>query len=550
MMDDPFFYVETRVVYPPFKKGRYMEEFFWDACRETVTHNVDGRRYIPALWTNFQIDPAFSSRKAAMQTSLDRFVSENPCDKGYFTVAQHDDGPMLSLPADTIVYGACTGDVALPLIYEDTSRTLERVHRERSKAFADKTILCSFVGTDTHPVRTACIRTLRGTPGMDFTVRPSWSIEVDTPSQEVFIEKTLESRFALAPRGYGRSSFRFFEIFQLGAIPVYVWDDIEWLPYKDRIDYSQICISIHASEIGSLPDRLSEITEDRYNAMRSAYERIRGWFSLETMVSYVLETSLVKRNHRLSLCIPTMDRFDSFLGKSLDAYVLLLEAGWIDEIVVSDENGADYEKIVTRYSHLIGDNHQKFRVYKNREIMGVFRNKIEVCRRARHDTIVLLDSDNFAEKEYFIRIRTFLQSYLDAPSRNHPLIISPAVLLSTNLRFQRISRDSPITRQNVRDFLHSDDFWILLNTGNYAVSRSIVNNLRYEADDARQASFYDVVYFNLLVFRQFPTVHFHVVSDLEYHHRVHPGSGWLTSHHEGDPFYHKVIRPGWQSLSS
>ena len=35
----------------------------------------------------------------------------------------------------------------------------------------------------------------------------------------------LDSKFALAPRGFGRSSFRFFEIFKLGTIPIYVWND-------------------------------------------------------------------------------------------------------------------------------------------------------------------------------------------------------------------------------------------------------------------------------------------------------------------------------------
>lgn len=550
MIDDPFFYVETPAVYPPFKKGRYLEEFFWDACqRKGVTHNADGRRYIPAFWTNFQIDPAFPSKKLSMQESLDRFISVHPCDNGYFTVVQHDDGPLLSLPADTIVYGACTGDIALPLIYEDTSQKLIRLYGERNRTFSERSILCSFVGTDTHSVRTACIHALRGRPGMDFTVRPAWSIQVDTASQDVFIQKTLDSKFALAPRGYGRSSFRFFEIFQLGAIPVYVWDDIEWLPYKDQVDYSKICISIHVSQIESLPHLLNEVTVDRYNTMRSEYERIRDWFSLETMTSYVLETSLGTIHHRLSLCIPTMDRFDSFLGASLDRYLSFLEAGWIDEIVICDENGTDYEKIFTRYGLLIGDNDQNFRVYKNPEILGVFRNKIEVCRRARHDTIILLDSDNFAEKEYFVRVRAFLQLYLATPSRNHPLIISPSVLLSTSLRFQEYSH-LPITRQNVRDFLHLDNFWILLNTGNYALSKSLVHNVHYENDNIQRASFYDVVYFNLLVFRQFPTVHLHVLSNLEYHHRVHPDSGWLKLHHMGDDFYHNVIRPGWKSLSS
>jgi len=37
--------------------------------------------------------------------------------------------------------------------------------------------------------------------------------------------------FNLAPRGYGRSTFRFAEIIQMGRVPVFLWDDVPWIPY-------------------------------------------------------------------------------------------------------------------------------------------------------------------------------------------------------------------------------------------------------------------------------------------------------------------------------
>jgi len=37
----------------------------------------------------------------------------------------------------------------------------------------------------------------------------------------------------LAPRGFGRSSYHLSEIIQMGFIPVYVYDDKEWLPYRN-----------------------------------------------------------------------------------------------------------------------------------------------------------------------------------------------------------------------------------------------------------------------------------------------------------------------------
>lgn len=40
------------------------------------------------------------------------------------------------------------------------------------------------------------------------------------------------TKFNIAPRGYGRSSFRFVESIQMGRLPVWVYDDIPWIPYE------------------------------------------------------------------------------------------------------------------------------------------------------------------------------------------------------------------------------------------------------------------------------------------------------------------------------
>jgi hypothetical protein len=47
------------------------------------------------------------------------------------------------------------------------------------------------------------------------------------------------TQYNLAPRGWGRTSYRLAEIIQLGRIPVYVYDDYEWLPYlKSNISFA------------------------------------------------------------------------------------------------------------------------------------------------------------------------------------------------------------------------------------------------------------------------------------------------------------------------
>jgi len=47
--------------------------------------------------------------------------------------------------------------------------------------------------------------------------------------------------------------------------------------------------------------------------------------------------------NKITLGIPTLNRFDSFLKNNLEKY---LQNKLIDEIVIVDENGQDYEKMI------------------------------------------------------------------------------------------------------------------------------------------------------------------------------------------------------------
>lgn len=289
MINDDRFYCTNNDTYPPFKEGHYLEEaVFYKSQLDGKKTDHQGRLYIPAFWTNFQIESWFSHKKDEMQCSLDRFIANHPNEKGYFTVVQHDDGPMLRLPGNTIIYGACSGNIPIALVYEDLSHKLSS---QNPDFFENKSILCSFVGTFTHPVRKTFYDYYHNNPNFYFSCDHSWSPRVNESKQQRYIDISRQSKFVAAPRGYGRSSFRFFEIYKLGAIPIYIWDDIEWLPYKDVIDYSKICISIHINDISSLENRLLTITPEQYNEMLMEYDKIQYVFDVEYIYDYVFKTS-------------------------------------------------------------------------------------------------------------------------------------------------------------------------------------------------------------------------------------------------------------------
>jgi hypothetical protein len=289
MIQSDLFYCLNSVTYPPFKHGLYLEEHFLKTISEQKP--LLKRTYIPAYWTNFQIEPWFPSKKEEMQQILNDWVRQNPSENGYFTVVQYDDGPCLSLPENTVVYGACSGDIPIPLIYENAGDSLTKIPK---KSFSEKEILCSFVGNITanhvQPnVREVMKNTLISNPLFVFFDSGGWTPSVNENLQNQFVNITKNSKFALAPRGYGRSSFRFFECFQLGTIPIYLWNDIEWLPFKHVIDYSKLCISLHISRIGELENIITSVTEEKYNEMLNYYKEIKYLFDLEGMTQEIIK---------------------------------------------------------------------------------------------------------------------------------------------------------------------------------------------------------------------------------------------------------------------
>lgn len=292
----PQFRPKTSHVYPPFKNGRYMEEYAYDYLigKETpvfVAYNLRcDSVYIPIFWTNLQNHPGFLQMKAAynalLRTALlkeEQAMKDANVDKpSYFTIVQHDDGPQLDLPPHTIIFGACTGTLPLPLIYEDVGNTL--LYQPRIA----KDILASFVGSITHPVRNAMLAAVDQHADIICYGKKEWSSHISPDRSDQFIAITLRSKFCLAPRGYGRSSFRFFEAMLLDVIPVYIWDDKCWLPYQDDINYDTFSVSIHVDQIAQLHDILLAISDEKYEQMLMTMRRVRSMFSLEHMCKYII----------------------------------------------------------------------------------------------------------------------------------------------------------------------------------------------------------------------------------------------------------------------
>ena len=224
------FMVKVNDIYPPFLKGELFETYFYNYIQK---HNPDlSRRYINVSWTNLYCNSQFKGipfNSIKLQEELDSL----PLNGRYFTIVQFDEGIRQKIPEDTVVFGCCAGNIPIPLTYEN-----EEVFLGKKKDWIDKSIFCSFLGKPTHPLREKVYNYVK-----QFDDYLYHSVQGEY-NKEYYIEKCSESKFCLAPRGFGRSSFRFFEILKLGSIPVYIWDDKNWLPFKGLIDYTNYVLQL------------------------------------------------------------------------------------------------------------------------------------------------------------------------------------------------------------------------------------------------------------------------------------------------------------------
>lgn len=229
-----------------------------------------------------------------------------------------------------------------------------------------------------------------------------------------------------------------------------------------------------------------------------------------------------------SLCIPTMDRFDTFLEGYLEKY---MQYDLIDEIVITDENGNDLEKIKKKYNE-----HPKLVLIKNERQLGPFLNKLKACKIAKNEWVVLIDSDNFADETYFSIAKKYIDENLNNNDNNN-VILAPS-FAKPNFNYTHFSGtvfNKEYFRKNSREAKQSTI--VLMNTGNYIINKYLIDNLNIEneLENIGQSPSCDVIYFNTLLFEQLD-LHLHVVPNLEYNHVHHSGNTYTLTHRQFEHF--------------
>ena len=103
------------------------------------------------------------------------------------------------------------------------------------------------------------------------------------------MELLQRSEFTLCPRGYGRTSFRLYEAIQQRSIPIYVHDGDPWLPYREELDWTKLCICVDYRKLSGLHARLGAIPESQKSLMRQEGQRyLSSHFTMQGVMEYVV----------------------------------------------------------------------------------------------------------------------------------------------------------------------------------------------------------------------------------------------------------------------
>eukprot|EP01036_Dinobryon_divergens_P022690 gene22690-30972_t len=101
-----------------------------------------------------------------------------------------------------------------------------------------------------------------------------------------------QTKFNLAPRGYGRNSFRFAESIQLGRIPVFLYTDLPWIPYQN----SSISVETYGFSAGltssentlvSMVQQLRKVTDKELMHKLQILKEVRFYFTYAGVVQQI-----------------------------------------------------------------------------------------------------------------------------------------------------------------------------------------------------------------------------------------------------------------------
>jgi hypothetical protein len=227
--------------------------------------------YLPVYWTRWHLNHDYGKTGLAeLQAEIGKAIID---DGKTFTICQYDDGPLANIGRTVQFLASRRTDsgIDIPL--------LSAPHR-RPLFMPRKLVNAAFIGRlDTHVIRQDMADVLR--------TRKDVFIHEGNKGSRFFVRETLKARIALAPRGYGGSSFRFFEAMELGVVPFLI-GDIDTRPFKRFINWDEL--SLYTSKMSEINRLLDLYDVDHLEKMGQQCGKVfREHLTYQKWCHYVIE---------------------------------------------------------------------------------------------------------------------------------------------------------------------------------------------------------------------------------------------------------------------
>ena len=119
------------------------------------------------------------------------------------------------------------------------------------------------------------------------SMQSQWSETVTTDQFSLFEDLSARSKFVLCPRGYSATSYRMYEAFQYGAVPVYISDEFI-LPWEDDLDWSKLVVKVTPDQLPEIEQILDSYSDDQWEDMVSyGKESYQKYFFFDSVISII-----------------------------------------------------------------------------------------------------------------------------------------------------------------------------------------------------------------------------------------------------------------------
>lgn len=222
---------------------------------------------------------------------------------------------------------------------------------------------------------------------------------------------------------------------------------------------------------------------------------------------------------KISLAIPTYNR-DNFV---IDAFMHVYDDDRIDEIIIVDDC-SDENIYRNLFNSLL--KYPKCKLYRNEKNLGAFLNKKKCVELSNNEWIILLDSDNSIKPNYLNALKE---------CDNINTIYSPELLIGTVFDYREYSGQIYDKEKYIKQIKEgTGPFSAIFNTGNYYFYKNAyLDCINKEEKLMDNNPLSDVYYMVYLWIKNNENGKFKIQENLQYNHRTHSGSYWMTDPKKG-----------------